>query len=162
MAATITLQACTGTNAATEATVTGIMMRANDSAATDTNNPIQIPSVGTNRSFEKWLRFKCTVAPSVQVSNFKYWGPNTIPATGTILYVGTTGSGVTPVATDSAVATTRQDTNYFDTSNVLAITGTLVNPGDESYFFVFQLDVANTASPGNIAQQTHNFSYDEQ
>lgn len=161
MAATIVLRVCTGTNAATEATVTGITMRSNDSAANDTANPISIPSVGTNRSFEKWIRFMCTVAPAVQATNFKYWGPNTIPGTGTLLFVGTTATGVTPVATDSAVATSQQDTNHFSAGTALAVSGTLVNVNDETDFVVFQMDVDTTAGPGPISQQTHNYSYDE-
>lgn len=160
MAATIVLQCCTGTNAATENTVTGIMMRADDSHLV-TKNPVTIPSVGVARSFEKWLRLKCTVAPANQVTNIKYWGPNTIPATGLTLYAGTTATGATPTASDSSVATTQQNTNYYDISHQLSISGTLVNQNDESDYFVFQLDVGTTASPGDIAQQTHNYSYDE-
>ena len=159
--AAIVLQACTGTNAGTENTVIGVMMRANDSHLLTILNPIQIPVAGTAYSYEKWLRFKCTVAPSNQVTTFKYWGPNTIPAVGTLLFAGTNATGVTPVVTDSAVATTQQDTNYYDTSNQLAIGGTLVNINDESEFLVLQLDVATTASPGDIVQQTHNYSFDE-
>lgn len=161
MAATITIQACTGTNAATEATVTGIMHRANDSAATDKNNPVTIPSIGTARSYEKWLRFKCTVAPDTQVTNFKYWGPNTTPGTGVTVFVGTTDTGATPVATDSAVATTQQDTNYYDTSHTLAIPGTLTAENQETDYLVFQVDVGTTATPGDTTQQTQNYSYDE-
>lgn len=161
MAATITIQCCTGTNAGTEATVTAIMMRANDSAATDTNNPVTIPAAGTSRSYEKWLRFKCEAAPANQVTNFKYWGPATVPATGCLLFVGTTDTGVTPVATDSSVATTQQDTNYYDTSHQLSVSGTLTGVDQKTDYVVFQLDVDNTASPGDISQQTHNYSYDE-
>jgi len=161
MAATITIQACTGTNAATEATVTGITMRANDSAVNDTANPIVVPGSGTARSYEKWIRFKCTVAPSTQVTNFNYWGPNAIPGTGTLLFVGTTDTGVTPVVTDSSVATVQQDTTHYSLATALAITGTLVNQNDETNYIVFQMDVINTAEPGSITQQTHNYSYDE-
>jgi hypothetical protein len=161
MAATITIQGCTGENAATEATITGLMMRANDAVTVTKANPITIPAEGTAYSFEKWIRFKCTAAPDNQVANFKYWGPNTPPGTGLVLYAGTTDTGATPVATDSSVATTQQDTNYYDTSHTLAIGGTLTTEDDESDYLVLQLDVGSTASPGDIAQQTHNFSYDE-
>lgn len=161
MAATIIIQGCTGENAATEATITGLMMRANDSVAVTKANPITIPAEGTAYSYEKWVRFKCTVAPDNSVSNFKYWGPNTTPGTGLTLFAGTTDTGATPVATDSAVATTQQDTNYYDTSHVLAIGGTLTTEDQESNYLVLQLDVASTAGPGDIVQQTHNYSYDE-
>lgn len=161
MAATITIQACTGTNASTETTVTGITMRANDSAVNDTANPIVVPSSGTARSYEKWIRFKCTVAPSASVSNFKYWGPNTVPGTGILLFVDTTDTGVTPVVTDSAIATDQQDTSYYSLATALSVPGTLTDVNDESDYLVFQMDVINTAEPGSITQQTHNYSYDE-
>lgn len=161
MSATITIIGCTGASAATEATITALMMRSNDSVAVTKANPITIPTGATVHSFEKWLRFKCTVAPSNQCTNFKYWGPNTIPGTGLLLFAGTTDTGATPTASDSSIATTQQDTNYYDTSHQLAITGTLVNVNDETDYVVLQLDVANTASPGDIVQQTHNYSFDE-
>ena len=161
MAATITIQCCTGVNAATEAAVTGVMMRSNDSAAVTKANPITISSVATVYSYEKWLRFKCTVAPDNLVSNFKYWGPNTTPGTGLTLLAGTTATGATPVNTESAVATVQQDTNYYDTSHVLAIAGDLDAENEETDYLVLQLAVGTTAGPGDIAQQTHNYSYDE-
>ena len=161
MPATIVLRVCTGTNAATEATVSGITMRSNDSPANDTANPIAIPGIGTAFSYEKWIRFMCTVAPSVQVTNFKYWGPASIPAVGTLLKVGTTASGVTPVVTASAVATAQQDTNHFSSGTALAVSGTLVNVNDKSDFIVLQMSVGTSAGPGQIAQQTHDYSYDE-
>lgn len=161
MAATITIQACTGSNAGTENTVTGVMMRSNDSHLTDKNNPITIPTGATIHSYEKWLRWKCTVAPSTQCTNFKYWGPNTAPGTGLLLFVGTTASGATPVNTDSAVATTQQDTTHYSLATALSISGTLTTIGNETNYLVMQLDVANTAGQGDIAQQTHNYSYDE-
>ena len=161
MAATITIIGCTGVNAATEATITGLMMRSDDSVAVTKANPITIPAGASVYSYEKWLRFKDTVAPANQCTNFKYWGPNSIPGTGMILKAGTVDTGATPVATASSVATTQQDTNYYDTSHQLSIPGTLTSQNQETDYLVLQLTVANTASPGDIAQQTHNYSYDE-
>ena len=161
MPATITLQVCNGLNAATESTVLGVMMRANDSAATDVANPITVPTGAPVYSYEKWLRFKCTAPPVTQVTNFKYWGPNSLPGTGLVLFAGTNATGVTPVTTASAVAVTQQDTNYYSAGTALGFGGTLVNINDESEYIVLQLQVSSTASQGNIAQQTHNYSYDE-
>lgn len=161
MPATIQLLACTGANAATENVVTGIQLRSNDSHLVDKNNPIVVPTSGTSRSYEKWLRFKCTVAPSTQCTNFKYWGPNTTPGTGLTLFAGTTATGASPVNSDSSIATTQQDTNYYDSSHVLAISGTLTAPNDKTNFAVLQLDVASTAAAGDMTQQTHNYSYEE-
>ncbi len=161
MAATIKLMCCTGTNAGTENEVTGIMFRSNDSHATDKNNPITIPSSGTTHSYEKWLRWKCTVAPDTQCTNFKFWGPNSAPGTGLTIFVGTTSTAATPTDNDSTVATTQQDTNYYSQATALSIPGTLTAVNDETDYLVMQLDVASTASQGDMTQQTMNYCYDE-
>lgn len=160
MAATITMKGCTSTNAATTADITAIMFRANDSVAVTTANPITIPGAGTAYSYEKWIRWECDVAPDNQCTSFKYWGPNSAPGTGLVIYAGTTDTGATPVVTDSAVATTQQDTNYTSGSE-LSIAGTLVNIDDLTDFLVLQLDVGTTAGVGDMTQQSHYYSYDE-
>jgi hypothetical protein len=161
MAATVVIRGCTSTNAATEATITALMFRSNDSVATDKSNPITIPAVATAYSYEKWIRWMLTAAPDTQCTNFKFWGPNAAPGTGLTIFAGTTDTGVTPVTTDSAVATTQQDTNYYESAHSLAVSGTLVNENDETDYVVLQLDVASTAGQGDMAQQTFYFSYDE-
>jgi len=161
MAATIEMQACTSTDAGTEATAAAITFRANDSADNNSDNPITIPGSGTTYSYEKWLRWKCTAAPDTQCTNFKFWGPNSTPGTGLVIYAGTTDTGVTPTDSDSSVATTRQDTNYYDSSNTLSIAGTLTTIGNETDYLVLQLDVGDTATQGDMTQQTMYYSYDE-
>lgn len=161
MAATIIIKGCTSTNAATEATITSIMFRANDSVATDKNNPITISSGVTTYSYEKWIRFYCSVAPDTQCTNFKFWGPNAIPDTGLLVYDGTTDTGATPVVTESTVASTRQDTNHYSLATALAIGGTLTSETDETDYLVLQLRVADTATQGDMTQQTYNYAYDE-
>lgn len=161
MAATITIQGCTGSAAGTEATITALMFRSNDAVTVTKANPITIPTGAAVYSYEKWVRFKCTVAPAVQCTNFKFWGGNSIPGTGLKIYAGTTASGATPVTTVSSVATTQQDTNYYDTSHQLSIGGTLVNINDETDYLVTQLQVSSTATQGDMTQQTFNYSFDE-
>jgi hypothetical protein len=161
MAATIVIRGCTSENAGTEATITALMFRANDSVEVDKNNPITIPAAGQVYSYEKWIRWMCTVAPDTQCTNFKFWGANSIPDTGLTVYDGTTDTGVTPVTTQSAVATTQQDTNHYSSATALAIAGTLTTENDETDYLVLQLKVADTAGQGDIPQQTFNFSYDE-
>lgn len=161
MAATIIIKGCTGTDAGTEATITSIMFRANDSVATDKSNPIVITSGSTAYSYEKWIRWYCSVAPDTQCTNFKFWGAATPPGTGLTVYAGTTATGVTPVVTESAVATTQQDTNYVSLATGLAVSGTLTAIGNETDYLVLQLRVADTATQGDMAQQTYNYAYDE-
>lgn len=161
MAATITMRGCTGTNAGTQADITAITYRSNDSVVNDSNNPITIPSSGTNHSYEKWILWEVDVAPDNQCTNFKYWGPGTAPGTGLTVFAGTTATGVTPVNTDSTVATTQQDTNYSSSGSSLAISGTLAAIDDETDYLVLQLDVESTATQGDMTQQTYYYSYDE-
>lgn len=161
MAATIDLVCCTSTDAGTENSISDIMFRSNDSHLTDKNNPITIPASGTNYSYEKWLRWECTAAPDTQCTNFEFWGPDSTPGTGLTIYAGTTDTGVTPTDSDSSVATTQQDTNYYDSSNTLSISGTLTSVGNKTDYLVLQLDVADTASQGDMSTQTMNYAYDE-
>lgn len=162
MAATIIIKGCTGTDAATEATITAIMFRANDSVALTKANPIVIPATaGTNYSYEKWIRWYCSVAPDTQCTNFKFWGPNAIPDTGLLIYDGTTNTGVTPITTVSTTATTRQDTNHYSLGTALSIAGTVTSGGEETDYLVLQLRVDETAGQGDMTQQTFNYAYDE-
>ena len=162
MAATIIIKGCTGSNAATEATITGLMFRSNDSVAVTKANPITIPaSAGTVYSYEKWVRWYCSVAPDTQCTNFKFWGPNAIPGTGLIVYDGTNATGVTPVTTQSSKATTQQDTTHYSLATALAIGGTLTVGTDETEYLVLQLSVTDLAGQGDMVQQTFNYAYDE-
>ena len=161
MAATIIIKGCTSTDAATEATITAVMFRANDSVEVDKNNPITITDSTTTYSYEKWIRWYCSAVPDTQCTNFKFWGANAIPDTGLTLYVGTTDTGVTPVVTESAVATTQQDTTYYSLATALAVTGTLTSETDETNYVVMQLRVTDTATQGDMTQQTYNYAFDE-
>ena len=161
MAATIIIKGCIGADAGTEATIAAIMFRANDSVEVDKNNPITITTGVTTYSYEKWIRWYCSVAPDTQCTNFKFWGANAIPDTGLTVYDGTTDTGVTPVVTESAVATNRQDTTHYSLATALAISGTLTTETDETDFLVLQLRVTDTATQGDMTQQTYNYAYDE-
>jgi hypothetical protein len=161
MAATIIIKGCISTDAATESTITALMFRSNDSVATDKANPITIPAApGTAYSYEKWIRWYCSVAPDTQCTNFRFWGPAAIPATGVAFVAGTTDTGVTPVVTASAIAT-NPAINYYSLATALSVSGTLVDPADETDYIVLQLDVDETAAQGDMPQQTFNYAYDE-
>ena len=161
MAATIIIKGCTGADAGTEATITAIMFRANDAVTVTKANPIVITAATTTYSYEKWIRWYCSVAPDTQCTNFKFWGANSIPDTGLTVYDGTTDTGVTPVVTESAVATNQQDTNHYTLVTALDISGTLTSDTDETDYLVLQLRVTDTATQGDMTQQTYNYAYDE-
>lgn len=162
---------CTGSNASTETNTNNHPCflggyGADTHSTTTSSYYITIPSSSYNYSYEVWLRLKCTTAPDNKCENFKVYGPNTNPSTGVIVYMGTTDTGVTPVETASSVATTRQDTNYYGSSNALSIS-TEPSPhlidaiNEETDYIVLQLQVGSTASAGDIPTQHYYVEYDE-
>ena len=148
----------------TESTDTIFGLKSVDDHATAPEDaPVQIPdSPGTNYSYECWMRFKCTAAPSNQCDNFKVWGSGASVGTGLVITVNTDAVAVyaTPVVTDSAQGTRASFASHGSGAKI-SVAGTLVNIGDKSDFSVFQLEVSETATPGDIADQTVYYSYDE-
>lgn len=137
--ASFALKKCTGTNAATETTISGKAL-ALQSADVTTNvaasYPIPIPrdsGSSPSYSYELILRWECTAAPDGYCQNFKYAGPPTQPdfeaatPNKVAIYAGVSTSGTTPINTQSAKATTAQHSNYYDEAHGLAIS---VVPGD--------------------------------
>ena len=162
MAATIVAIKTYGDSGApSEATVTQPgLLSTNDNAA-PTSSPVAVPTGADVYSYECWLRFKCTAAPANECSNFKIWSSGVAVGTGLTITVNTdaVAAYITAVATQSAVGT-RGDFVDSDSGAKIAVAGSLVNIGDYSDFSVFQLEVANTAGPGNMTY-TVNYSYDE-
>jgi hypothetical protein len=133
-----------------------------DHSTSPADAPIEIPDIGTNYSYECWMRFKCTVAPSNQCENFKIWSSGAAVATGLVITVNSDAINTyaTPVDTDS-IKGTRVDFADKDSGDKISVAGSLVNNGDKTDFSVFQLEVGQTASPGNMPDQTVYYSYDE-
>ena len=134
-----------------------------DHATAPADAPVQIPdSPGTNYSYECWMRFKCTAAPSNVCENFKVWSSGAAVGTGIVITVNSdaVNSYATPVVTDSAQGT-RVDFATKGSGAKISVAGSLVNIGDKSDFSVFQLEVAETAAPGDMADQIVYYSYDE-
>jgi len=126
-----------------------------------TTNPITIPAAGFAYSFDKFLSFELgTTEPDTQVTNFQFWGAGTAPEAGVVLdYYKTTSTYATPVVvtTNAAYAAVSTATSGAKAS----ITGTLNTQGEATDFLVMMIEVSTGASQGNMAQQTYNYSYDE-
>jgi len=133
-----------------------------DHATAPEDAPIVVPSSLLNYSYESWMRFKCSVAPSNVCENFKIWSSGTSVGTGLEITVNSDAvdAYATPVITESA-AGTRVNFASHGIGAKIDITGSLVNNGDKTDFSVFQLEVGPTAGPGDITDQTVYFSYDE-
>ena len=149
--------------AGTEANDTEFGLKAVDDHATaPADAPVVIPDITTVYSFESWMRFKCTVAPSNECTNFKIWGSGAAVGTGLVLTVNSTAidTYATPIDEVSAQGT-RVNFASHGVGAKINVAGTLVDIDDETDFSVFQLEVGATAVPGDITPQDVNFSYDE-
>ena len=126
-----------------------------------TSNPITIPAAGFAYSYDKWLKFELgTTEPDTQVTNFQFWGAGTAPEAGVVLdFYKTTSTYATP-----ALATTISGYTAVTAATAGAkasIAGTLNTQGEATDYLVMMLQVSTGASQGNMAQQTYNYSYDE-
>ena len=98
--------------------------------------------------------------PDNKVENFQVWGDGAVDA-GTTLYVGSTDSYTTPVATASAVATT-DFTVCTSGSKFSWSSGSIHDEGAVSDYLVVQLlTVSETASVGNWTTESLSWSFDE-
>lgn len=167
----LTLIKSTGTDAGTDTDITGkvIALFNTDSSGTDNETyPMSVPSEDgdpTVYSYESWLKWKLTIRPDNYIQNISVYGSNAQPADNVTVYMGITSTGVTPVNTQSSIATTRQDTNYTSagTSLTLAVQpgdGKLDQEDDETYWLVMQLAVDFGAPQGSISM-SFNVTYDE-
>jgi len=160
MTASISIRVATGTNAATVSTAaTGIDFISADNATYSTANRQAYPITAGSYSYEKWLIAYVDAPPDNSVDTFTWWGSGSTP-TSTSLYIGTTVTGVTPVATDSAVATL--DFTTFTASAKMSWHSTsLTATAETTQYAVWQLDIDADCSPGNFAAQTLSYSYEE-
>jgi hypothetical protein len=179
MAATVDILRWTGaTGAPVKSTITGINTRANalDSHTTaDTSSPVQIPASGSNYSFWVCTRLTAGTSPAGTINNLRWYadGANNfgtgitaigneattyVQATGT---VGQTGIQLTTGA--YSTITTPVDPFTFTAASPKSLAGSIANPttGDFGSWFVYQIVVASTATPGATAQETFTWKYDE-
>lgn len=146
---------------ATDKTSGTIRFKNADNATVDNNNPMVIPGAGSDFSFEKWLRLNVTVAPSVQISNAKFYtdGANGL-GTGVSLWAKAVASYATP----TEPANSSGYTNGFSYTSGSALSlgaGPFTGTGEKGDHAVLLMEVANTATQGQTPSETITFSYDE-
>ena len=154
-----------------------------DDATIDANDKLVIPGAGTKYSFWKHIYLKCDDADSHTMNNFAIYsdGSNSL-GTGIDVKVGlqfptknsgssagyevaaededlvTDHSGISSVATIfnyTSGEATDLDITCSETSNV-------IDAANETTDYVLsQMEVINTASPGDLTNETGTFSYDE-
>lgn len=150
-----------------------------DNPTIDSNDPIPIPAAGTEYSRWKQIYLKCTTAPSTQVDNVKFYTDGGGFGTGIALKVGdgvqvhnsgaTTGYDVSDANevitnhTDVAAATDAFSyTSGAPRTCTISEAGTLIDAIDETTdYLVLSMEVGTTASPGDLANETFTWQYDE-
>lgn len=151
-----------------------------DNSTIDNINPNIIPSAGTTNSRWKSLFLKCVTAPDTQVNNVKIYTDGTGFGTGITVNVG----NETPIKNSSSSAgydpaDTNDDplVNHVDITGVtdfftftsgspktvsISETGSIINAINETTdYVVTQMDVINTATPGDLANETITWEWDE-
>jgi len=162
MVATVLIGEKNGTSGTfTDKTSGTIRFKNADNATVDTNNPLVVPTAGTEYSYEKWLRLKITVAPDTQITNPKFYtdGANGF-GTGVNMYA----KAVTTYATPAEATGTGGYTDAFTYTSGSALTlgtGTYTATGEFADHTVAMMTVATTASQGSLVAETCTWSYDE-
>jgi len=162
MAAVIELVKTYGSSGSpTTVVVTSPGLLSEDSNASPIAAPVRVPAAGTEYSYECWLQFRVNTAPDNLCNNFQIWSSGVAVGTGMVITVNSDAvdTYVTPVDTDSA-AGSRVDFADKDSGDKIDIDGDLVNVSDTTDFMVFQLEIDNTAEPGNKSYTVY-FSFDE-
>jgi hypothetical protein len=163
-----------------------LQFRTEDASTVDTAKPIVIPTSGTNYSYTKSMYLFCDTAPSVQIDNIQVYTDGSsglgtgvgvvigdqlrtknsgtssgyIPATGTS---GTTGTEMTTFYTGVTTVTSFFTFTSASTKSItISETGSIINAiGETSNYFILQMTVGTTASPGTTSNETGTIQYDE-
>ena len=175
MPATVQIRRLHGaTPTSTDITSANTRLNAEDAASTGTTNPVQIPAAGTKYSYWAVTQLNCTVAPSVSISNLKWYtdgasglgtgvGLVANTANGYVQATGTAGDTGTQLTTGNypTLAGTPVDAFVYTSGSPLSVTGSTSATGAFGDRVVMQLTVGTTASPGVTAAETITWRYDE-
>jgi hypothetical protein len=132
-----------------------------DDATVDANNPMVVPTAGSDFSWEKWLRLKVTVAPDTNISNLKMYSDGTIGfGTGVTAYGKSVATYATPVEVTATAGYT--DLASYTSGSALDLgTAAVTGTGEKGDHAVLMLKVDTNANPGALTPETITFSYDE-
>jgi len=151
-----------------------------DNPTIDSLNPMPITTATTEYSRWKQIYLYCDTAPNTQVDNIRFFTDGTGFGTGITVNVAnqfplhsstvTTGydvSDANAVMTTHTDITTVTDAFTFTSGSPLSgptisEAGSIINAiGETTNYLVLQMAVTDTASPGNLADETMTFRYDE-
>ena len=156
-----------------------------DDATIDNQNPIPIPSGAAINSFWKSIYLKVTAGTFTQIDNVKFYTDGGGFGTGIITYVGdqlpvknsgantgyvvatgTAGTSGNEIVASHAGISAKTDAFTFTSGSPMTITiseasGLMNAIGETTNYLVTQMNVASTAGPGNLADETWTYQYDE-
>jgi hypothetical protein len=164
MVATATANVYTGLNAATKSAATTYwnLMSTDAADTTDTgyiSGRVTAPT-GANHTYS-YERFGAITFSGTYnaIENCIFWFTSLASVTGVTITAGVSATGVTPVNTDSAIATAsapKTEGTALDIQN-----GTMESSPDVTKFVVLQEDLISTVGPGDITTSTWKVQYDE-
>lgn len=151
-----------------------------DDPTIDSNDPMPIPAAGSEYSRWKQLYLYCDTAPDTQVDNVRFFTDGGGFGTGIIVNAGDqfpvhnsgaeTGydvSDANEIMTNHTDITSVSDAFTFTSGSPLSgpsisESGSVIDAiGESTNYLVLQMVVDNTASPGNLTDETMTFRYDE-
>jgi len=165
-----------------------LRFKTNDNATIDSVDPIPIPTTGSNFSYWKQVYLEVTGGTFTQIDNVQFYTDgggfgtgittnvgNELPtknsgsdagyevATGV---AGTSGDDMLDTMVGHSGLTGETDAFTFTSGSTKAVSiseaGSIMNAtGESTNYLVFQMDVINTASPGDLADETWTYQYDE-
>lgn len=164
MAATVTIVEKTGApGTETDKTSGTVRFKNADDATVDSNDPLVIPTSGSDFSYEKWLRLKIgATGPSDKINNLKFY---TDGASGFGTGVGLWAKTVASYSTPAEPATSSGYTGAFTytAGGALALSSTDFSATSTQIgsHLVLLMEVSSTATAGALSAETGTFSYDE-
>jgi hypothetical protein len=162
MAATVQILEKNGAGASTTDKTSGTIRFKNaDDATVDLNNPMVVPTSGTDYSFEKWIRFNVSGGTYSQITNIKAYSDG---SSGLGTGVGLYAKAVTSYATPAEATSTSGYTNFFSYTSGSALTlgaGPYTSTGEKADHLVMICTVADTASGGLTSSETLTLAWDE-
>jgi len=148
----------------TDKTSGEIRFKQADNATVDNNHRLVAADGSTCYSVEKWLRLKAETAPSVDITNVRFYtdGANGF-GTGIGLYAKAVASYSQPAQPNSVAGYSNAFTFTSAAALSLGAGVQLANPatGEFGDHAVLCMTIGSTAGPGLTAAETLTFSYDE-
>ena len=146
---------------ATDKTTGVVRFKNADDATVDTNDPMVIPTSGTDYSYEKWLRFNVDSGTYTSISNITMYsdGGNGL-GTGVGVYAKTAAAYATPAQATSTTGYTSVF-SYTSGSPLTVGSGTYTSTGDKGNYVVMMMTVADTAAAGVTSNETITWAWDE-